>query len=196
MAVLLGLCRELQESPAPVRVIFFDREEAWLKTPFLRLGLLGSLCYVFTTGLRDIDAVYNLEFCGRGDALGVWPVRDREKALPAVRAATAAAAELKVAVRYAHVPWLLLSSDHLSFRFKGLANAVTLSLLPADQLPALEKMISGLSLPGLLFGGKPELPEVLASVHTVGDTSSRLSEEALQLMLSLLREIVRGRGAP
>src|SRR5512137_2152672 len=44
-AVLIGLCLMLKEEPMPVRIIFFDREEAWLRTPFFRLGLLGSLYY-------------------------------------------------------------------------------------------------------------------------------------------------------
>ncbi|MBI4268092.1 MAG: M28 family peptidase, partial [Chloroflexi bacterium] len=56
VAVLLGLCRELKHSHAPVRIVFFDREEAWLRTPVLRLGLLGSLYYVWKTDLRNIAA--------------------------------------------------------------------------------------------------------------------------------------------
>src|SRR5208283_4405448 len=54
VSVLLGLCQELRAIKAPVKIIFFDREEAWLRIPILRLGLLGSLCYAFTTDLRNI----------------------------------------------------------------------------------------------------------------------------------------------
>lgn len=191
VAVLLGMCRELKNVRAPVRVIFFDREEAWVRTPFLRLGLLGSLYYVLKNDLSNIAFVYNLEYCGLGDFLGVWPVKNNEKNLPVVKILEKAAAKLELGLRFTHLPWLLLSSDHLSFRLKGLHNSVTLSLLPASQIPVFERMISSLSVPKLLIGRRPAMPEVLSSVHTVNDVSSRLSENSLGLMLSLLLEITR-----
>jgi len=73
VAVLLGLCNELKYRKVPVRIIFFDREEAWFRTPIIRLGLLGSLYYVWKNNMQNISAIYNLEFCGLGDTLGVWP---------------------------------------------------------------------------------------------------------------------------
>ncbi|OGO22559.1 MAG: hypothetical protein A2144_02420 [Chloroflexi bacterium RBG_16_50_9] len=179
VAVLLGLCQQLKGIQAPIRVIFFDREEAWLRTPVLRLGLLGSLYYVFKNDLHNIEAVYNLEFCGLGESVGVWPVRRHEENLPAVTLVKKATANLNLPLRLAHIPWILLSSDHLSFRLKGLANSVTLSLLPVAELPAL------------LMGRRPVLPEVLSYIHSAKDTSSRLSEEPLRLMLSLLLEIIK-----
>ena len=78
VAVLLGLCSELSNNPYSVRVIFFDREEAWLSTPIVNLGLLGSLIYTFSHSLEAIRFVYNVEFCGQGENLVVWPIR-REK---------------------------------------------------------------------------------------------------------------------
>ena len=47
VAVLLGLCRELRNSQIPVRIVFFDHEEACVRTPLLRFGLLGAhvLCF-------------------------------------------------------------------------------------------------------------------------------------------------------
>jgi len=191
VAVLLGLCRELKHTRMPIRIVFFDHEEVWLRTPFLRLGLLGSLYYVGVNKLRNIAAVYNLEYCGRGDSLSVWPVKNREKDLPAVRLVEKVAADLKLDCRLAHIPWLFLSSDHLSFRLRGLANAITLSLLPASQVPVLERMIAGLSIKKLLLRKKPPLPEPLSSVHSTHDTSSQLNEDSLQLMLSILLEIVK-----
>ena len=71
----------LQPAEAPVKIVFFDREEAWLRTPILRLGLLGSLCYAFTTNMKNISAVYNLEFCGVGDCLAIWPIGHKESTL-------------------------------------------------------------------------------------------------------------------
>ncbi len=191
VAVLLGLCRQLKNVRAPVRVIFFDREEAWVRTPFLRLGLLGSLYYILKNDLSNIALVYNLEYCGLGDFLGVWPVKNNEKNLPVVKTLEKAAAKLELGLRFTHLPWFLLSSDHLSFRLKGLHNSVTLSLLPGSQIPVFERMISSLSVPKLLSGRRPIMPEVLSFVHTGNDISSRLSENSLGLMLSLLLEITR-----
>jgi hypothetical protein len=42
VAVLLGLCQKVKNVQIPIRVIFFDREEAWLRTPFIKLGIMGS----------------------------------------------------------------------------------------------------------------------------------------------------------
>ena len=92
----------------------------------------------------------------------------------------------------ADVPGLLLSSDHLSFRLKGLANSVTLSLLPAEELPVLEHFVASLNIPGLLTRRKPAMPGVLSRVHRESDVSSQISEDSLKLMLSLLAGIIEG----
>ncbi len=191
VAVLLGLCSHLKDLLAPVRVIFFDREEAWLRTPFLKLGLLGSLRYAFGQSLRDMSAVYNVEYAGMGDALGIWPVKPRQVNLGTVLTAQEAATKLGISCGVAHIPWLLMSSDHLSFRLKGFANAVTLSLMPSADIPALEQFTRQLSVGRLLARGRPRLPEPLAHIHSPRDTSDRLNEESLQLMLKVLIEITR-----
>ena len=190
VAVLLGLCRELRDGRVPIRAVFFDREEAWLRTPLLRLGLLGSFRYVWKNGLKDVAAVCNLEFCGMGDCLGVWPIRPREKRLRTFQEVEKAAARLALPVRAAHIPWFILSSDHLPFRLRGLPDALTLTLLPSAQVPVLEKWLAG--LPRLLFRRRSLWPEPLASIHTARDTSSRLSEGSLELMLNLLLELAQG----
>ena len=102
--------------------------------------------------LHDVAAVYNIEFCGTGECLAVWPVKSYEKDITAYKAIKKANAVLKLNLNAAHIPWLLLSSDHLSFRLKGVSNAITLSLLPAGQLPAFAALISGLS--PIVNGGK------------------------------------------
>lgn len=190
VSVLLGLCHKLKNTRIPVRIVFFGREEAWLRTPVLRLGLLGSLFYVFKTNLRDISAVYNLEFCGLGDFLVVWPIKGKDTQLPAFREVEKAASQLALPFKAAHVPWPLLSSDHLSFRLRGFSNAVTLSLLPQGHLPDLENILSKISLWKLLARKLPVLPEPLSSIHSYKDTSSELNEKSLRLMLSLLFELI------
>jgi hypothetical protein len=195
VAVLLGLCNELRHKPKPVRLVFFDREESWLRTPVLSLGLLGSLSYVYKTDLRTVDAVYNLEFCGQGDFLAIWPVKGNEIHLAAVQQVEKAASRLELPFKAAHIPWLFLSSDHLSFRLRGLANSVTLSLLPSSQVAVMDRLLETISITKLLTGQRPVLPEPLSHIHSSEDTSSRLNEKSLKLMLSLLLELVKSADA-
>jgi Zn-dependent M28 family amino/carboxypeptidase len=194
VAVLLGLCQRLRNLslPVPVKIVFFDREESWLRTPFIRLGLLGSIYYVLKTGISHIGAVYNIEFCGRGDFLAVWPIKKNEQLLAAVRRVEKAAVRLNLKWKLAPIPWLFMSSDHLSFRLRGLSNSITISLMPSSQLKELESLVSNLNLIRLLKRNRLELPEVLSVIHTAGDSSSNLSEYSLRLMLDLLLEIIRG----
>jgi len=192
VAVLLGLCHKLKDGRFPIRAVFFDREEAWLRIPLLRTGLLGSFHYVWKNSLRDVAAVYNLEFCGMGDYLGVWPIRSKEMRLRAFQEVGKAAARLALPMRAAHIPWFILSSDHLPFRLRGLPDALTLSLFPGSQVPGLEKWLE--DLPRLLLGGRSAWPEPLSSIHTARDTSSRLSEGSLALMLTLLLDLSEGWG--
>ena len=191
VAVLLGLCQETKSPPVPLRIIFFDREEAWLRTPLFRLGLLGSLSYTMRNDRRNIAAVYNLEFVGRGDCVGIWPIKANQAGLPAVRAVQQAATALHLPVRLAHIPWLLLSSDHLPFRLRGIPDAVTLSLLPSSQVLALDAFLAQLTLPRLMLRRHPHLPEPLSLIHSDKDAADTISEDSLQLALSLLRKIVR-----
>ncbi|MBI2853911.1 MAG: M28 family peptidase [Chloroflexi bacterium] len=191
VAVLSGLCRELKYHGPPIRAVFFDREEAWLRTPFVHLGLLGSSYYVLRSSLAGLNAVYNLEFCGMGDAIAVWPVRGSGPERWLASRVKAVADKLGLALGSGHIPWPLLSSDHLPFRFKGLGSAVTLSVLPKGQLPAVEELTRRVHLRELVRGLRPALPWPLSLVHTQHDTSDRLSEASLQMMLALLRELAR-----
>jgi hypothetical protein len=191
VAVLLGLCQKLRHKKAPVKILFVDREEAWFRTPFIRLGLLGSLFYVWKNSMKNISAVYNLEFCGLGDLLAVWPIKNRQ-IIPALHNVEIAASRLGLPLKIAHIPWLLLSSDHLSFRLKGVKNALTLSLLPAEQAGVLEDSLSKMGLLRLLTGRRPALPKPLDVVHSSEDTSYNIDESSLNLMLSLLLELLSG----
>ena len=181
---------------APVKIVFFDREEAWLRTPILRLGLLGSLCYAFTTNMRNISAVYNLEFCGVGDCLAIWPIGHKESTLSVFKQITAASDRIRLPYKSANIPWMLMSSDHLSFRLRGFPNAFTLSLLPSDGIQAIEKILVGTNPYSLIFRHRPIMPEPLSVVHTSKDTSSNLNKDSLNLMLKLLLEVIREHALP
>jgi len=190
VAVLLGLCLKLRDSGAPVRAVFFDREEAWLRTRWIRLGLLGSLYYVLNHDLNMIDSVYNLEFCGRGDTLAVWPVQESSRDDPALQRIERTSRGLNVAPRFAYLPWWVISSDHLPFRIRGIRSAASLSLLPPEDIRQLQEFVAGLSLRKALFGARRPIPGTLSVLHTVRDSSTDLREESLQLMLSILQGLI------
>jgi hypothetical protein len=189
VAVLLGLCRELKKRHAPVRAVFFDREEAWLRTPLLRLGLLGSLFYSFRCDRRQTKAIFNLELCGQGDCLAVWPVKGRDKHLPVVIEATRAAVKIGLSCKCTYVPWPIVTGDHLAFRMNGMANAVSLSLLPSAETLTSEEVLARLSWRELFSGHRPVLPAAVSARHGSGDTSDGLSENSLATMLALIKEI-------
>ena len=196
IAVLLGLCQELEAIKAPVKIVFFDHEEAWLRTPVLRLGLLGSLYYACSTNLRNISAIYNLEFCGAGDCLAIWPIGHKEKTLSAFKQITSVSDRIGLSFKSANIPWMLMSSDHLSFRLRGFSNAITLSLLPSDGIQAIEKTLAGANPYSIIFRHRPIMPEPLSVVHSSKDTSSNLNENSLNLMLKLLLEVMREHALP
>ena len=191
VSVLLGLCQELNGIRAPIKIVFFDREEAWFRTPILRLGLLGSLYYAYRTNLRSISAVLNLEFCGSGDYLAIWSIGHKETNLSIFKQVTTAANRLNLPFKSAHVPWMLMTSDHLSFRLRSFPNALTLSLLPSVGVQAMEESLARVNLYKLLFQRRQILREPLSLVHTHQDSSAHLSESSLRLMLSLLLEVIQ-----
>ena len=117
-------------------------------------------------------------------------MKGKKQEIPAVKSAERAATKLNLEVKLADMPWFLFSSDHLSFRLRGVSNSVTISLLPVDELPILERFVSNLDIPRLLIGHRPAIPGVLSNVHKYSDDSSRISEDSLKLMLSLLVEII------
>ena len=191
VSVLLGLCQELKNTKSAVKIVFFDREEAWLRTPILRLGLLGSLYYVWRAGIKSIGAVFNIEFCGWGDCLVCWPIGEKETKLRAFKEIKKVAKQSKVPFKSAHIPWFLLSSDHLSFRLWGFSNALTLSLLPSNEILQTEKSLAGLNFWKILVNRRRQMPEPLKYIHSNEDVSSRLNEGSLQLMLALLRQVIQ-----
>jgi len=78
----------------------------------------------------------------------------------------------------------------MSFRLKGVKNALTLSLLPKNQVGVFEESLSKLSLLKFLTGQRPTLPEPLNSIHSSADSSDKISEDSLNLMFLLLLELV------
>jgi hypothetical protein len=66
-----------------------------------------------------------------------------------------------------------------------------MSLIPQDQVRVLKELVSKMSLKRFLGGWRPVLPEPLSVIHSAEDTSDRLSEKSLRLMLSLLLQLIQ-----
>lgn len=187
-AVLLALCQHLAGSHKPIRAVFFDREEGLFDNRWLKLGLMGSFYYVMNSGHKDITALNNLEFCGLGDCLVIWPVAEGKEPPEAALRAEAVAAKLNIPVRRLSVPWAYMSSDHFPFRISGFSNAVSLSMLPLADFEEIQKKLANINTLKVMLGRKTELPEPFSVFHTPDDNSSHISEKSLQLMLSLVLE--------
>jgi hypothetical protein len=177
VAVLLELCRWLKQTSASIRVVFLDREEGVSAKPVLRMGLLGSLYYVWS---------------GQGDCLAIWPVNHRGDSAAAGEVEKAAK-RLSVSWRWLDIPWALQTSDHLPFRLTGFKNVISLSILPSDQMMLLDESLNGVSTASLLAGHLLNLPEPFSLFHTKNDTSVHLSEGPLVTMLSLVLELATGK---
>ena len=190
VSVLLGLCRELKNQAVPVRIVFFDREEAWFRTPIVRFGLLGSICYVCKVELRKEAEIYNLEFCGQGDVLAIWPVKKSDASSKTITNIEEAGRRVSIPLVRGYVPGFLMSSDHLPFRVKGI-DAVTMSMLPGDKIPELEIVLNAKNC-GAFLRLRKKIPAPLSTRHTAEDTSRNLDEKALQSMLGLTLEVIRG----
>lgn len=186
VAVLLGICDYLKNKTLPIRVLFFDREEAFIKKP-VKLGLLGSLYYVTRNNLH-IKGVCNIEFCGQGDCLVLWSFKECQN-IPLLALLRQIATKYSIPCITAYVPWMLFTSDHLSFRLKGVKNSLSISLVPSNQLNSLEQLMYKTSWLKILKKDF-SLPEPLSYIHTQEDNSSKLQENSLQSMLTILAEVI------
>jgi len=79
----------------------------------------------------------------------------------------------------------------LSFRLRGVSDALTLSMLPSSQIPLIEKSLAELKFGVYCLIGEKTLPEPLGFIHSKMDVSSRINESSLRLMLHLLLEIIQ-----
>jgi hypothetical protein len=65
-------------------------------------------------------------------------------------------------------------------------------MLPGDGMSLLKERLNGVTAAGLMTGRRPELPEPFSVFHTAEDTSARLGEEPLQMMLALVLALAGG----
>lgn len=135
IAVLVDVTGRLKalKLKAGVRVIFFDDEE---------IGRFGSISYIKKYGLKGLLAVYHLELCGCGDAVGIWPITKINKSSYALRA-------IECALREKNIYFEMLGQlpvfwgDDLSFRNAGFKHALCISVAPKRDKEAIKKFVKG-----------------------------------------------------
>ncbi|MBI4304509.1 MAG: M28 family peptidase [Chloroflexi bacterium] len=138
VTVLLDLWRRLKRHQLKnkVKIIFFDGEEA-----SFRIGCLGSWAYVRKHGVSNIIGMYNLELCGQGDTIAIWPVKFHHNSTLNI---------LEDVLKEKSIPYgrvnifrYLFSSDHLHFRRRGLEEAFGISAVPSQDAEALRRFAEG-----------------------------------------------------
>jgi hypothetical protein len=150
--------------------------------------------------LTDLLAVYNLEFCGEGDTVALWPVAPGEGGR-AVDNAISVLKGMGCPCAVAAVSAYLFSSDHRPFRRNGFREAVTLSVVPSGVAGELHRFTaSPWAALRLVLRGRLRVPDFFRRIHTPRDTSEHLSEASLGLACEAVYRMVvdldQGSGSP
>ena len=171
-----------------VKVIFFGDEEPTLTHS---QGRLGSRAYVekHHEELQNMIAVYNLELCGIGNMLGIWPVTAENKDSLALEVLKKVADKLKV--YYEEAGTLLgFFADYESFREAGIKDAFCLTAVPSEEKDLLREYVEKQSLQLIarnilaLFIPKYEIPtpKLLQHYHNKEDKAIYLDETTLRMI--------------
>lgn len=200
VAVLLNLCLALKSSQCgcAVKMIFFDGEEPRLRFGPFRLGCYGSRAYLRDHGSENIAAAYNLEWCGEGDLVGIWPVNARTRQTAAFKILQKVLEEKGSRHRAADLWPLIVSSDHSSFRHEGIEGSFSLSILPESEAEALERFFSSRweAIRFLLSpGNRLRLQSSLfRRLHTLEDRADYLDERSLRMAFEIVRDTLAAWG--
>jgi len=173
---LAGLAEGLRGKPLrhPVRVVFFDQEEA---------GLLGSKAFVAARKPAEIAAAVNVDIVGYGDSL-IFGGGKKEGNAPVDRALQRVCAARRLAcLEFPEFP----SGDDLSFDAAGVPN-ISVAFLPAVEAHQLWLFLNG----GQEKSGlrRDFLPPILSAIHTPGDTLDKVDPATLERTPGVLLEIV------
>ncbi len=192
IAVLLNAAARLQSEKLNknVRVVFFDDEEP---TEYWRRPI-GSSVYVGEYGVRNLDAVIDLEMCGIGDAVGIWPTEGAEDS---VLLSVTKDLLAQRGVRFdtaAQVPGFY--ADYLPFREAGVLESICLTAFPWKERKKLFRFaVSGRSSLALRYLAWTYLhintiPSIFRHYHSQMDGSQFLSESALEMMADVVHQLV------
>ncbi len=159
-----------------IRVIFFDDEE---------IGRLGSISYINKYGLKDLLAVYHLELCGYGDAIGLWPITKMNKDSYALKAIEEVLKEKEIYFeKLGQLPSFF--GDDLSFRNAGFKHALSLSVGPTEDKEAIKRFVKGNVLAIIFDFFTGRIPKMFQRYHSSEDKSEYLNEDSLKMVSDIL----------
>jgi len=159
-----------------IRIIFFDDEE---------IGRFGSISYIKKYGLKDLIAVYHLELCGFGDAVGLWPITKFNENSYTLKIIEEVLKNKKIYFeRIGQLP--VFWGDDLSFRNAGFRHALCITVAPKEDKEAIKRFAKSNVFKIIFDFYTGRIPKMFKLYHSPEDKSGFLSEKALRMVSDLL----------
>ena len=182
IAILIGVIEKLSKLKLKnkVRVIFFDDEE---------IGRFGSISYIKKYGMKDLLAVYHLELCGYGDAVGLWPITKINKDSYALKIIEQVLKEKNIyfeKVRHLPVFW----GDQDSFLNRGFKHALCITVAPKEDKEAIKKFVKSNVFKVIFDFYSGRLPKMFQLYHSPEDKSEYLNENALKMVSDVMVNVI------
>lgn len=182
IAILIDVIEKIKKLKIKnkIRFIFFDDEE---------IGRLGSISYIKKYGLKDLIAVYHLELCGYGDAIGLWPItkiNENSYALKIIEKALKGKNIYFEKVGHLPVFW----GDQDSFLKRGFKNALCITAAPKKDKEVIKRFAKGSVFKVVFDYFTGRIPKLFLQYHSPEDKSEYLSENTLKMVSDVLVKVV------
>lgn len=202
IAVSLDVYRRLLEYKkkgllnCKVKVVIFTKEEPHAKN---LKGRVGSRAFVdeYKEELKRVMAVVNLELCGAGDMVGIWPVTDVNRDSKILEVIKKVFDRLDIYYETAgELP--VFWADYKSFREAGINDSYCLVAMKREEKDNFRFyaesnpiQVALRSFLGVFFNKlRVNMPEILTRYHNEDDKSSHLTESSLRMMSDATFNIV------
>lgn len=186
VAATIEVLRLLKENPPKkigVRAFFFDEEE---------LDLIGSEAYVRDYGINNLLGIYNLDLVGRGNILALWSVDEKQDTL--LLRTLEEVVKNKPNNQTSRFPRIIANtSDHESFRNKGLEDAFTITMIGQEELKMRElyyKALNDGASPEELWKMIEQTP-IFRDYHKPTDTWESLNFGTIVSLTGILFESIK-----
>ena len=182
IAILIDVIETLKKLKLKnkIRIIFFDDEE---------IGRFGSISYIKKYGLKNLLAVYHLELCGYGDAVGLWPITKINENSCALKIIEEILKEKNIYFeRLGQLP--VFWGDDLSFRNAGFKHALCISVAPKEDKEAIKRFVNSNVFKIIFDFYTGKIPKMFKLYHSPEDKSEYLSEKTLKMVSDVLVGVV------
>ena len=182
IAILIDVIEKIKKLKLKnkVRIIFFDDEE---------IGRFGSISYIKKYGLKDLIAVYHLELCGYGDAVGLWPItkiNENSHALKIIEEVLKQKSIYFEKVGQLPAFW----GDDLSFRNAGFKHALCITVAPKEDKDAIKRFVKSNVVKIIFDFYAGRIPKMFQLYHSPEDKSEYLSEKTLKVVSDVLVGVI------